>query len=200
MKDVLFTLFKGFRQSREDVARRILQTLEQLQPKASIAKDMEKVQEAIDKLKARREKLLDLNVAGHLSDVDFANMVKEIGRQLEAQKELLACKSDALSPFSVINRDRPGYDIRAKNMAADVIGFYNDDDLERLKQTIWQMSLDSSEKFSVEIQPEESELLALYRQKTLVESIEFDEENEFYILTGYRRRLVDEPGSAGGIR
>lgn len=45
------------------------------------------------------------------------------------QKELLACKSDALSPFSVINRDRPGYDIRAKNMAADVIGFYNEDDL-----------------------------------------------------------------------
>ena len=90
MKDVLFTLFRGFRQSREDVARRILQTLEQLQPKASIARDMEKVQEAIDKLKARREKLLDLNVAGHLSDEDFAAMVKEIGRQLEEQKELLA--------------------------------------------------------------------------------------------------------------
>ena len=54
-----------------------------------IAKDMEKVQETIDKLKARREKLLDLNVAGHLSDEDFAGMVKEIGRQLEQQKELL---------------------------------------------------------------------------------------------------------------
>ena len=89
MKDVLFTLFKGFQQSREDMAQRILQTLEQLQPKTSIAKDMEKAQEVIDKLKARREKLLDLNVAGHLSDMDFANMVKEIGRQLEQQKELL---------------------------------------------------------------------------------------------------------------
>ena len=77
-------------QSREDVAQRILQTLEQLQPRNSLARDMEKVQEAIDKLKARREKLLDLNVAGHLSDEDFAAMVKEIGRQLEGQKEQLA--------------------------------------------------------------------------------------------------------------
>ena len=90
MKDVLFTLFKGFQQSKEDMAQRILQTLEQLQPKNSVARDMEKVQETTDKLKARREKLLDLNVAGHLSDEDFAGMVKEIGRQLEAQKELMA--------------------------------------------------------------------------------------------------------------
>ena len=90
MKDVLFTLFKGFQQSREDMAQRILQTLETLQPRSSVARDMEKAQDTIDKLKARREKLLDLNVAGHLSDVDFANMVKEIGRQLEAQKELIA--------------------------------------------------------------------------------------------------------------
>ncbi len=94
MKDVLFTLFKGFHQSREDMAQRILQTLESLQPKTSIAKDMEKVQETIDKLKARREKLLDLNVAGHLSDEDFASMVKEIGHQLEQQKELLTSLQD----------------------------------------------------------------------------------------------------------
>ncbi|MBQ8556527.1 MAG: recombinase family protein [Clostridia bacterium] len=89
MKDVLFTLFKGFQQSREDMAQRILQTLEQLQPKTSVARDMEKVQETIDKLKARREKLLDLNVAGHLTDEDFATMVREVSRQLEQQKALL---------------------------------------------------------------------------------------------------------------
>ncbi len=90
MKDVLFTLFKGFQHSREDMARRILETLEALQPRTSVARDIEKAQEAISKLTARREKLLDLNVAGHLSDEDFAAMVKETGRQMEAQKELLA--------------------------------------------------------------------------------------------------------------
>lgn len=94
IKDVLFTLFQGFRQAREEMARRILQTLEQLQPRNSIAKDMERVQEAIEKLKARREKLLDLNVAGHLSDEDFAGMVKDIGHQLETQKASLAALQD----------------------------------------------------------------------------------------------------------
>ena len=90
MKDVLFTLFRGFQQSREDMAQRILHTLEQLQSRTSLARDMEKVQEAIDRLTARREKLLDLNVAGHLADEDFASMVKEISRQLTQQRELLA--------------------------------------------------------------------------------------------------------------
>ncbi len=90
MKDVLFTLFKGFHHAREDMAQRIIETLETLQPKSSIARDMEKVQEAIDKLKLRREKLLDLNVAGHLSDEDFASMIKDVGQQLEAQTSRLA--------------------------------------------------------------------------------------------------------------
>jgi len=89
MKDVLFTLFKGFHQSREEMAQRILQSLEQLQPKTSIARDMEKVQDAIDKLKARREKLLDLNVSGILSNEDFAGMIRECGQQIEQQNELM---------------------------------------------------------------------------------------------------------------
>lgn len=89
MKDVLFTLFKGFHESREEMAQRILQSLEQIQPKTSIARDMEKVQEAIDKLKARRERLLDLNVSGILSNEDFAGMIRECGQQLEQQNELM---------------------------------------------------------------------------------------------------------------
>ena len=79
-----------------------------------------------------------------------------------------------------------------------LISAYEPDDLERLKQKIWEVSLENSEKFTVEIQPEESELLALYRQKTLIESIDFNEERQFYILTGYRRRLVEDNRNAGG--
>lgn len=79
-----------------------------------------------------------------------------------------------------------------------LISAYEPDDLERLKQKIWEVSLENSEKFTVEIQPEESELLALYRQKTLIESIDFNEEHQFYILTGYRRRLVEDNRNAGG--
>ena len=79
-----------------------------------------------------------------------------------------------------------------------LVSAYNEDDLERLKQKIWAISLENSEKFTVEIQPEESELLSLYRQKTLIESIEFNEEHQFYTLTGYRRRLIEADHSAGG--
>ena len=79
-----------------------------------------------------------------------------------------------------------------------LVSAYNEDDLERLKQKIWAISLENSEKFTVEIQPEESELLSLYRQKTLLESIEFNEEHQFYTLTGYRRRLIETDHSAGG--
>ena len=38
-------------------------------------------------------------------------------------KELKACKSDAISPFTAINIARPGLDIHAKTLAGDVIGF-----------------------------------------------------------------------------
>ena len=89
MKDVLFTLFRGFHASREEMAQRILQTLEGIQPGLAVSREIDRVQEGISKLRKRREKLLDLNVAGHLSDEDFGSMIREVGRQLDALREQL---------------------------------------------------------------------------------------------------------------
>ena len=61
------------------------------------------------------------------------------------------------------------------------------DGVEALKQKIWTEIVRTSEKFEVEVDPQEADLLALYRQKTLIESLEFDEENQVYILKGFRR-------------
>lgn len=61
------------------------------------------------------------------------------------------------------------------------------DGVEALKQKIWAEIVRTSEKFEVEVDPQEADLLALYRQKTLIESLEFDEENQVYILKGFRR-------------
>ena len=61
------------------------------------------------------------------------------------------------------------------------------DGVEALKQKIWEEIVRTSEKFEVEVDPQEADLLALYRQKTLIESLEFDEENQVYILKGFRR-------------
>ncbi|MBR7928219.1 GTPase HflX [Aerococcaceae bacterium zg-ZUI334] len=66
------------------------------------------------------------------------------------------------------------------------------DGIEQLKQAIWQEIVTLSESFVVDIQPYESELLALYRQKTLVESVEFDEERQLYVLKGFRRQSNEE--------
>ncbi|MBR2924124.1 MAG: recombinase family protein [Clostridia bacterium] len=90
IKDVLFKLFKGFRQNQEDMAQRILKTLEEMQPEASVAKDIETVEDTIAKLNARRERLLDLNMNGHLADDQFADMMKNNAIQVARQHELLA--------------------------------------------------------------------------------------------------------------
>ncbi|MBF6626720.1 GTPase HflX [Aerococcaceae bacterium zg-BR9] len=73
-----------------------------------------------------------------------------------------------------------------------VVSALDADDVEQLKQAIWQEIIAASESFAVDIQPYESELLALYRQKTLVESVEFDEERQMYVLKGFRRQSSEE--------
>lgn len=73
-----------------------------------------------------------------------------------------------------------------------IISAPKDSDIERLKDKIWQVLLEHAEHFTVEIQPEEADLLALYRQKTLVESVVFDEDRQVYILEGYRRKLEEK--------
>ena len=72
-----------------------------------------------------------------------------------------------------------------------VISAQDASDIERLKDKIWTVVLEHAESFTVEIQPEESDLLALYRQKTLVESVDFDEDKQHYILKGHRRKLEE---------
>lgn len=72
-----------------------------------------------------------------------------------------------------------------------IISALNPEDIETLKYAIWDICIAHAEYFEVEVLPTEGDLLALYRQKTLVESLMFDEENQVYLLKGYRRRLID---------
>lgn len=76
-----------------------------------------------------------------------------------------------------------------------LISAHDSGDIEKLKAAIWDICIDNAEYFEVEILPSEGDLLALYRQKTLVESLTFDEENQVYLLKGYRRRLIDNKES-----
>lgn len=66
------------------------------------------------------------------------------------------------------------------------------DDLEKLKEAIWQQIQENAEHFEVEIAPHEADLLALYRQKTLVLDLTFDETHQIYRLKGFRRKMNDD--------
>lgn len=69
-----------------------------------------------------------------------------------------------------------------------VISAHNLEDVEHLKDRIWEEIVKLSDNFEVDIQASEADLLALYRQKTLVQSIDFDEEKQVYRLKGVRRK------------
>lgn len=65
----------------------------------------------------------------------------------------------------------------------------NPDDIERLKEAIWDQCIQYAESYSVQVFPGEADLLALYQQNTLVEAIDFDDEKQVYQVRGYRRHL-----------
>ncbi|UUX34258.1 GTPase HflX [Fundicoccus culcitae] len=72
-----------------------------------------------------------------------------------------------------------------------LISALDHNDLESLKSLIWDILMEASEPFSVDVQQDEADLLALYRQKTLIQEIIFDEEKQTYRIKGFRRRLND---------
>ena len=73
-----------------------------------------------------------------------------------------------------------------------MISALNEQDIEALKQKIWQMCIQNAEHFTVRIRPDEADLLALYQKNTLVTFIEFNEENNYYELRGYRNKIEED--------
>src|SRR5699024_11860514 len=108
---------------------------------------------------------------------------------VELLKELDKYHIPVLTVYNKIDKADPGFEPTLQPNVT--ISALDKKGIETLKQAIWDICLSNAEEFQVEIQPEEAELLALYRQKTLIKDIEFNEEYQYYILSGYRRRLTD---------
>ncbi|MCW6680382.1 GTPase HflX [Aerococcaceae bacterium NML130460] len=124
--------------------------------------------------------------------VDASNLAQTMHEQtvLSLLKEL---EMEHIPMLTVYNKaDRVSGLIEPTLFPNIIISAQKDSDIERLKDKIWQVLLEHAEHFTVEIQPEEADLLALYRQKTLVESVVFDEDRQVYILEGYRRKLEEK--------
>ncbi|MCW6664656.1 GTPase HflX [Aerococcaceae bacterium NML191219] len=124
--------------------------------------------------------------------VDASNLAQTMHEQtvLSLLKEL---EMEHIPMLTVYNKaDRVSGLIEPTLFPNIIISAQKDSDIERLKDKIWQVLLEHAEHFTVEIQPEEADLLALYHQKTLVESVVFDEDRQVYILEGYRRKLEEK--------
>lgn len=71
-----------------------------------------------------------------------------------------------------------------------LISAKNDQDMERLKEAIWRMCLEEAEAYSVRIRPEDADRIAIYQQRTLVTSLEFNEEENYYQVSGFRKPFI----------
>ena len=71
-----------------------------------------------------------------------------------------------------------------------LISAKNDQDMERLKEAIWRMCLEEAEEYSVRIRPEDADRIAIYQQRTLVTSLEFNEEENYYQVSGFRKPFI----------
>ncbi|EHR37732.1 GTPase HflX [Facklamia languida] len=71
-----------------------------------------------------------------------------------------------------------------------LISAKNDQDMERLKEAIWRMCLEEAEEYSVRIRPEDADRIAIYQQRTLVTSLEFNEEENYYQVSGFRKLFI----------
>lgn len=145
--------------------------------------------ELIHAFKSTLEEIRDVDVLLHVVDASHParNMhedtVNDLLKELDMQH---------IPTLVVYNKqDQLTADFEPTLQPNVVVSALDEDGIERLKQAIWDICINNAEEFTVEIQPEEADLLALYRQKTLVSSIEFNEEYQYYILSGYRRRLFD---------
>ncbi len=89
MKTILFSIFTNFHSSKDDMMQRIMDSLERIEPNTSVTKDITKTEDAIERLKARRNKLIDLNLKGMLSDEELIEMMAECSASIEEHSSRL---------------------------------------------------------------------------------------------------------------
>lgn len=142
--------------------------------------------ELIYAFKSTLEEIRDVDLLVHVVDASHPARDMHEDTVMNLLREL---KMDKIPMLVVYNKkDRLNKDLFTPTLHPSIlISAYSNSDLHRLKELIWQSCIELAESYTVSVQPEESDLLALYHQKTLVESLEFDEVKECYIVKGYRR-------------
>lgn len=139
----------------------------------------------IQAFKSTLEEMLFVDLLLHVVDASSPERLMHENTVHELIKELEMSHIPILTVYN--KKDQIEGNFEPTLFPYVTISALDSEGVEALKNKIWDEIVRTSEKFEVEIDPVESDLLALYRQKTLVETITFDEENQKYHLTGFRR-------------
>lgn len=145
--------------------------------------------ELIHAFKSTLEEIRYVDVLLHVVDASHPARAMHEDTVVSLLKELEMDNIPLLTVYNKIDLVEGGFEPTLQPSVS--ISALDEKGIETLKQAIWDICISNAEAFEVEVQPEEAELLSLYRQKTLVKSIEFNEEYQYYVLSGYRRRLTD---------
>lgn len=145
--------------------------------------------ELIEAFKSTLEEMRDMTLILHV--VDSSSPSRELHEEtvIALLKDL---EVDHLPLITVYNKkdllDRSFEGTLYPNV---LISAYEADDLEKLKDRIWEIITENAKYYRQEIDPMDAVDLAWYRQNTLVEHLDFDEEKNLYVIEGYQKKYED---------
>lgn len=140
--------------------------------------------ELIESFKSTLEEIRYMDLLLHV--VDASHPARDMHEEtvLRILRELGAQDLPVLTVYNKIDQaDANFVPVLQPNV---VISAFDSKGLDQLREAIWQLCTQNSQAYHVVLQPEQSDQLAYYRQHTLLQSLEFDEVEQVYIVTGYQ--------------
>ncbi|MGX7092221.1 GTPase HflX [Hutsoniella sourekii] len=88
-------------------------------------------------------------------------------------------------------RDRVGDHFEGVLQPNIVISAYDDQDLEALKERIWDLCLDQAQFYQVQVPSSDGQTIAYYQNHSFVLDIQYQEAGDYYTIKGYQKITRD---------
>lgn len=142
--------------------------------------------ELIYAFKSTLEEIRYVDLLIHVVDASHASRLLQEETVMILLKEL---EMDMIPLLTVYNKmDKVSTDFVATKHPYVTLSAYNSQDIDYLKESIWQIAIDQFESYTEVIPSDQGDRLAQLRLTTLVEHIEFDPTNLSYVVKGYKKR------------
>lgn len=143
--------------------------------------------ELIHAFRSTLEEIQDVDLILHVID---ASHPARYMHQKTVQDLLLDLGMQEIPVLVVYNK----MDLAGDNFIPDLhphvkISAYQQGDIEALKEAIWQACINLSDYYRVRIDMTQGQEVHYYQSQTMVEAMDFDEELQAYIISGYQKRI-----------